>query len=311
MENEKKTLVLDTCVLKPNCEGEHDEIFDSEKWISFLDSAKEYDLGITPFTLFEVFSDCEPRRRETIDYLNKNKIGLLAHNVFNADFHTTIAFDDNLLTRIESIMIGTCIDVLTNVACACAFDLMDKSAKADDDYTEMLNEEAAAIKNKLVSQFCSSNSQLIQCSKFDDRFLGIFMPRYVNVVKNRLFPIFGQLTDDEVISKVIECGKRFYDYHGFVDMPLGDMYLYSKAFEFISKAENCHSPIKYFVDFMNLRVFFMKKEGFLYITRDRNMIELLEKVPNVFRFGRDENIELINRFLKEGDRISKFKEWGK
>lgn len=69
--------------------------------------------------------------------------------------------------------------------------------------------------------------------------------------------------------------------------------------------------INYLVDVLNLHVFFQKKGDFLYVTRDREMIDLIKGAPNVLKYGRKEKITFMNAFLKDPNYIPEFKEWWK
>ena len=310
MDNEKKLLILDTCALRPNCEGNDDSLFDVKKWINFLEENKEYDLGITPFTLFEVFSSSEPQRNAIIDYLNENKFEVVSFAQFKMTPGAAIAFDDNILAKVESVILDVFIDSLTDVSFA--FILYDKRGGIDEAETGNLNKGIRDIQTQLKSEFCSEDFRSVKCEEFKGWFQEVFLHRYSEAANKFLFKKMGyDFPDYTLISTIISFGSNLLKSPSWMDVPLEKEYLYSSTFTYALSRKKIYKFINYLVDVLNLHVFFQKKGDFLYVTRDREMIDLIKGAPNGLKYGRKDKIKFMNAFLKDPNYIPEFKEWWK
>ena len=247
MDNEKKLLILDTCALRPNCEGKEDSLFDVKKWINFLNSNKEYDLGITPFTLFEVFSGSEPQRNVKIDYLNENKFEVASFEQFKMAPGTAITFDDNILAKLESAILNVFIDALTDVSLVLVSD--DKLPEMDETDTENLNKGKKDIQVQLKSEFCSEDFKPVKCEEFKGWFQDVFLHRYSEAANKFLFKKMGyDCSNDKLISKIISFGPSLLKSRSWLDVPFEKEYLYSNAFTYVLSRKKTYKFINYLVD---------------------------------------------------------------
>lgn len=112
-----KILVVDTCALLPNCEGQNDPNFDIEKWRLFLKENTHFELSITPFTLYEVLSIKDEKVKDSVlEYMIANHFEVLRYRKFPGLTHKQIHSGNEWLPHLRKLIVYECNRLLEGLA---------------------------------------------------------------------------------------------------------------------------------------------------------------------------------------------------
>lgn len=112
-----RIIVIDTCALLPNCQ-QIDKNFDVNKWRMFLIKNNEFELNITPFTLYEILTvKNESIKSKLLEYLEQEKINVLSYRSFQGLSSNLVLKESNKwLTHLKKLIIYECNRLLEDIS---------------------------------------------------------------------------------------------------------------------------------------------------------------------------------------------------
>lgn len=267
-----RIIVIDTCALLPNCQ-QIDKNFDVEKWRIFLRENNEFELNITPFTLYEILTiKNEHTKNKLLEYLEQEKINVLSCRNFPGLSSNLILKESNKwLTHLKKLIIYECNRLLEDISVnyillhyANSFLTNTIDAIIDDlnDFSS-LDEKAG-------------DSTDLKIWLDTDYFKYFFVRVSQSLKKNA----YCEISCDDLIHSCLDNGDSLYGSYPLTDITHEDLVLSRYILRMSFRKKNKHKLINYIIDALNLHSALQKNLNAYFVTKDVETINLFKNLKN-------------------------------
>lgn len=279
-----KIIVIDTCALLPNCQKE-DKRFDINKWTNFLSDNKEYELYITPFTLYEILTlTDEPTKIELFEYLEKENIKVLTYRDFNGGLlNFSMTNDKSLLIHLRQLIIFECNELLEKFSLNCI--LLNYGVNKIDEIIDDLND--FTYLNKKAGQVSDLKTWI------DDDYFTEYFIRVTNSLEKNLNV---KISYDEFINSCCIRNKYLYEISPCITVKREELLISRYILNMALKRQTKHKLINYVIDALNIHAALLENLNAYFITRDKESIKFFKSIEGI-GFDIEDKKKFLNHFL--------------
>lgn len=283
-----KIIVIDTCALLPNCQ-QIDKNFDVEKWRIFLRENSEFELNITPFTLYEILTiNNELTKNKLLEYLEHEKINVLSYRKFPALSSNLVLKESNKwLTHLKKLIIYECNKLLEDLSLNYIFLNCTNICSANtidaivDDLNNLSSLDAKAGDSTDLKKWLDK-----------DYFDCFFAHVSQSLRKNANWEISSQ----DLIRGCLADDGSLYGNYPLSDMTNEDLVLSRYILRMSLRKKTRHKLINYVIDALNLHSALQKNLNAYFVTKDEETIDLFKNLENK-GFNIKDKVEFLNHFL--------------
>lgn len=285
-----KIIVIDTCALLPNCQ-QIDRNFDVEKWRRFLRENNEFELNITPFTLYEILTiNNESTKNKLLEYLEHEKINVLSYRKFPGLSSNFVLKESNkYLNHLKKLIIYECNRLLEDLSLNYIFLNIPNiySANILDAIVDDLNELSS-----LDAKAGDSSDLKIWLDK--DYFECFFARVSQSLRKNANWEISSQ----ELIRGCLADDGSLYGNYPLSNMTIEDRVLSRYILRMSLRKKTRHKLINYVIDALNLHSALQKNLDAFFVTKDEETIDLFKNLENESLGVKvEDKVNFLNQFL--------------
>lgn len=261
-----KHIVLDTCALLPNCHDTDDSSFNTQKWRSFLQKNNNFYLSITPFTLYEILTIKDEKRREKLlNYLIKYNFDVLSYRNFPGLQTHQICHGIEWLPHLKCLIVYECNRLMEGMA----LDFI--LSRQEIDFNPSNSKQIIHDLNNFESLDHIAGKVTDLKAWFNKSYFDAFLENVVKILaKNCHF----RITIDELKKWCLANSGKLYGHSSFSDITSEDRFLSRYILTMSMKKTSNHKMINYVIDALNLHSVFQKYSNAYFITRDKETIQL-------------------------------------
>ena len=283
-----KIIVIDTCALLPNCQKE-DNRFYVNKRTNYLNENNEYELCITPFTLYEILTlNDEQTKINLFEYLEKNNIKALSYRKFiGGKLNFSMASDKDLLTHLKKLVIFECNILLEPFIINWIF----------SKYGSLLDVDKIKAILDNVNDFYDLDKKAGEVDNLKTRLDNDYFEEYFARISNPLKKNLNvEISYSEFLNFYYKKKKSFFSISFPVKVNEENLMIFQYILNMSSKRKKKHKMINYLIDALNIHAALLKDLNAYFITRDNESIKFFNSIEGI-GFDIEDKTKFLNNFL--------------